>query len=300
MADAIRALHPAYVIIENVPGLATKMGSRPGESALGTVVADLAEAGYVGSWIRLRASEVGAPHRRERIFVIAADPKRVRIDTGSELRGGSEGEPERSPQEAVSAGTQVARTEDAVADSAPAADTRSERFDGAGVGDTQAPTEGRLDGRPIPARPSSPATDTDGRGRTLLGVAGAPGIEGASGDLADGLDSETASAAYTDSERRTQYGRTLTGAQALTSPDGDSEGREWGIYAPAVLRWERILGRSAPRPTDDRGRLNPEFTAWMLGFPPNWVEGENRTQQLRMLGNAVQVQCGEVIGRMLQ
>jgi site-specific DNA-cytosine methylase len=37
----------------------------------------------------------------------------------------------------------------------------------------------------------------------------------------------------------------------------------------------------------------------MLGFPEGWTEGETRTQQLRMLGNAVQVQCGEVIGRML-
>ena len=47
MANAIRALRPRLVLIENVPGLASKMGVRPGESALGTVIADLAEAtGY--------------------------------------------------------------------------------------------------------------------------------------------------------------------------------------------------------------------------------------------------------------
>ncbi len=40
----------------------------------------------------------------------------------------------------------------------------------------------------------------------------------------------------------------------------------------------------------------------MLGFPDGWVsefvmEGEvSRTQALRMLGNAVQVQAGELVG----
>ena len=47
-----------------------------------------------------------------------------------------------------------------------------------------------------------------------------------------------------------------------------------GIYAPAVHRWESILGRPAPAPTDDRGRLNPSFVEWMLGFPDRYTAGE--------------------------
>lgn len=43
----------------------------------------------------------------------------------------------------------------------------------------------------------------------------------------------------------------------------------------------------------------PEFVGWMLGFPEGWTAGESRTAQLRMLGNAVQVQCGEEVGRIL-
>src|SRR5262245_60958775 len=130
MADAIRALQPGYVIIETVPGIATKMGSRPGESALGTVVADLAEAGYVGSWIRLRASDVGAPHKRERVFITASNPERLRVDAGAGLRRRGARESDRSSQEAVSAGAQVARAEDAVTDGATPADTErdSERW----------------------------------------------------------------------------------------------------------------------------------------------------------------------------
>lgn len=37
-----------------------------------------------------------------------------------------------------------------------------------------------------------------------------------------------------------------------------------------------------------------------MGFPEGWTDGEKRTARLRMLGNAVQVQCGEVVGRMLK
>jgi hypothetical protein len=43
----------------------------------------------------------------------------------------------------------------------------------------------------------------------------------------------------------------------------------------------------------------PEFVEWMLGFPPSWTDGESRTQRLRMLGNAVQVQVGAIAGTLL-
>jgi site-specific DNA-cytosine methylase len=42
--------------------------------------------------------------------------------------------------------------------------------------------------------------------------------------------------------------------------------------------------------------LNPEFVEWMLGFPAGWTEGVSRTQRLKMLGNSVQVQAGELVG----
>ena len=41
----------------------------------------------------------------------------------------------------------------------------------------------------------------------------------------------------------------------------------------------------------------PEFVEWMMGFPEHWTAGVKRTQRLKMLGNAVQVQIGEVVGR---
>ena len=43
----------------------------------------------------------------------------------------------------------------------------------------------------------------------------------------------------------------------------------------------------APMPVDAKGRLDPAFVEWMMGFPVGWTEGLTRTQALKALGNAV-------------
>ena len=70
--DIARALgdlgtRPRWVFLENVRGLLTAGGGL----AFGRVVHDLAHFGYVGRYRLLPASAVGAPHQRERVFVLA-------------------------------------------------------------------------------------------------------------------------------------------------------------------------------------------------------------------------------------
>jgi DNA (cytosine-5)-methyltransferase 1 len=60
---AICALRPKVALIENVAALAVR--------GLDVVLADLAEAGYDAEWFTLSAADVGAPHLRERLFIIA-------------------------------------------------------------------------------------------------------------------------------------------------------------------------------------------------------------------------------------
>jgi len=72
----------------------------------------------------------------------------------------------------------------------------------------------------------------------------------------------------------------------------DAGGRDvdWGVYAPAIDRWARILGRPAPRPADDHGRLNPAFVEWLMDPPEGHVTtvpGLSRAAQLRALGSGV-------------
>jgi DNA (cytosine-5)-methyltransferase 1 len=76
-----------------------------------------------------------------------------------------------------------------------------------------------------------------------------------------------------------------------SSPEGYSTSCDWGPYDGAVRRWESILGRRAPDPTDERG-LNPWFVEWMMGFETGFVCDANlsRTNELRLLGNSVVAQ----------
>lgn len=67
----VRDVGAWLVVLENVPGLAT--------SGLDRVLGALAESGFAAEWGCLRASEVGAPHRRERLFVVAADAERLLV-----------------------------------------------------------------------------------------------------------------------------------------------------------------------------------------------------------------------------
>lgn len=61
---AIRHLRPRYVLVENVPGLLSN-------AYMGRVLGDLASCGYDAEWDCIPASAVGAPHRRDRVWIVA-------------------------------------------------------------------------------------------------------------------------------------------------------------------------------------------------------------------------------------
>ena len=58
---------PRLVFLENVRGLLTASGGR----VFGNVLGTLADLGYDSEWLCLKASDVGASHRRERVFILA-------------------------------------------------------------------------------------------------------------------------------------------------------------------------------------------------------------------------------------
>ena len=89
VVEAVRVVRPGLVFLENVAALTSR--------GLDRVAADLAEVGFVGSWRCVRASDVGAPHRRERIFILAwpADTPGPGLEAGREGRpgGGADADP---------------------------------------------------------------------------------------------------------------------------------------------------------------------------------------------------------------
>ena len=69
---------------------------------------------------------------------------------------------------------------------------------------------------------------------------------------------------------------------------------DFGVYVPAIRRWEQVTGHPAPSPTEPTGRggahrLSARFAEWMMGLPPGWVTDIpiSRTEQLRAIGNGV-------------
>jgi len=273
MADAIDHLRPALVVAENVRGLLSVradsdvepcpwcLGDDEGEPplrALGAVLADLAELGYDAVWHGLRASDVGAPHARFRVFVVAW-PQSGHPDSIDRARGTAAGQ----PGEAGSAAGSTARPENDPHEhpapghrrDAAAADTSGDRRD-----------EGRTEPARIVGGPDAP-----------LGGADAP--------------------AHPDSDALRQ--------QPVPEPRGDGPavpgrvGVDWGPYAAAVARWERVLGRPAPAPTEPSRTGGQRLSAWfvehMMGCDPGWVcdvPGISRNDQLRLLGNGVVRQQG--------
>lgn len=225
VVEAVRVVRPRLVFLENVAALTSR--------GLDRVAADLAEVGFVGSWRCVRASDVGAPHRRERIFILAwpADA------AGPGLEAGREGRPGGGVD-------------------ADAAHLGHQRAGGARVGG------------PGSAHSGHPVAHPEGVGHGHPGASRVGGVPSAA-----------------------------VGGDPL----------DWGPYAGAIARWERVTGRVAPVPTEPgrtgQPRLSPAFVEWLMGLPEGHVTdpaiGLTRNQQLRALGNGVVPQQGALALRML-
>ena len=103
MREAIHAIRPRYVVWENVRGALSASAASAVESeprllgdgprgpalrAIGRVVGDLADLGYVGGWVGLRVADLGGCHGRFRVFLLAraADADGFGLDGGWRAR----------------------------------------------------------------------------------------------------------------------------------------------------------------------------------------------------------------------
>jgi len=278
-ARAIRILRPRLVILENVSALL-------GAPEWGTVLGDLAEAGYDAKWTTVRASDLGAPHRRERIFVVAIDTRHVA----------------RSPEQEQQPDTRPFGARESSEGSAPDSHCVQERqqhecqregepecvdpawggCEGAAANPTSLGSQGgapergihRPGGNPVAATPYASGPGRRGSKLTIEEGQQAPGCDG--------------SAPHPDGARQ-EYAR-----EELPEKQSGSVG--WGPYADGIRRWERLT-RPAPEPTDHKGRLSVQFVEWMMGTPAGYTEGMSRAAALHGLGNGVVVQVAEEMGR---
>lgn len=299
MCDAIQIIRPSLVVWENVrgalsadadstmepcPGCVGDGDDGPVLRALGRVLGDLADLGYDSGWYGLRAADVGAPHGRFRIFVAATDTADLGHERGRESRNGRPG---------PANGSSVAP------------DPNGPRSQGA------EPAAGRH----LPDRCTHP--DTVGvRWRERVGLR-AEGL--VAGDIAWGqyepgelkqpvvlIPTPEASRAGGTPEMHLarKPGRTM-----CTNLDVLAGGvtTDWGVYGPAIERWESVFGRVAPPPTEPgrtgNPRLSPRFVEWLMGLPAGHVTdvpGLSRNEQLKALGNGVvSQQCAAALRMLL-
>ena len=307
MCDAIETIRPRLVIWENVRGALSAaadsavepcpfcVGDKPGVSlrALGRVLGDLAELGYDAAWYGLRAADIGAPHGRWRVFVLAwrqDDLEPIATRPGAGRVGGDapvlsllstpqardwKGVPGDSFNTANLARDVSLLPTPAVNDMGASytpeawdewtARMKAEHGNGNGHGNS-------LHVEALRLMPTPRATD---------GTKGGPNQAGSSGDLM---------------------------LPSAVQPE------RWGQYAPAIARWE-ALTRPAPSPTEPTGkaaaqRLSPAFVEWLMGLPAGWVtdpaiwsgwkSGAARNAQLKALGNGVvPQQCAAALRHLL-
>jgi len=105
VARIVDAMRPATVIIENVPGLVTIDGG----SLFGGIVDNLQRLGYKVGWTVMAAAEIGACHRRRRVFVVASTADTPPPLTASGPVGGGVGRLMPTPTASDHRGPDLAR-----------------------------------------------------------------------------------------------------------------------------------------------------------------------------------------------
>lgn len=317
VARAIEELQPRLVVIENVRGLLSApadsdlepctwcvgdAGDEPLLRALGAVLADLVRLGFDAEWACVRASEVGAPHQRERVFLLAWPAHAQGAGRSGPGLLGPTAERDRATADAHGVGgkrdrARSGRRNEPATHHLPAANS-------AGVGEREPADEALSVAAGGDAREVSgggggaPVADSDGDAVRQQSVS----LAGGGGAAVAGLAGPDA-AADAQGDGRNE-GRPEPAGQQRGSDAAERGGAHvrWGAYEPAVRRWEHTLGRPAPGPTDALGRLSPAFVEWMQGLPAGHVTsvpGIPRSAQLKALGNGVVPQQAAAALRML-
>lgn len=270
VAVAIRLLRPRYVIVEEVAGFLAPGG-------LDAVLADLSALGFDAEWTTVRASDVGACHRRERAFLLAWDASREQVGTTGFAWSGSDGFSADTDGERFSR-----RTES------------DERTEQSGLGTSRRSDADRLGvGASEVALLPTPVAHADGKSpeahmRMKANMPG--GARAKATDLRVVLAMLPTPTARLGTPRGAQADRYKNPERSNDLDDDAAAWAErearWGDYAPAIKRWESVIGREAPAPLDGK-RLSPDFVEWMMGYEAGWTEGLSRTARLKCLGNAV-------------
>jgi len=270
------------VVFENVRGLLSSGG-------MGPVLASLSGLGFIAEWTVLSAGEVGASHRRERVFIVAYSEHDAR---SAEWRARSRRRVHQGTRHPARAGRPG---QGLLADGA-----------GRGLGELRQPPGG--DGQPDGGDAELAYADGDelhaDSRRPVSGADGRNYLTGRGPDLADAEGSIRGGELESRSARSRRTGPTRGGELLAHASGARSEGRELGnayhslgggaqAYGPASELCEVF----APGPSDPEWRRILAACPWLAPATQPGVRGvvdglalvvdQSRRDQLRAIGNGV-------------
>ncbi|MCE3232478.1 MAG: (cytosine-5-)-methyltransferase [Rickettsiaceae bacterium] len=295
----INELRPDYAIIENVANLRSR--------GLATVLQDLWEIGYDVQWHCIPASSVGAPHRRDRIWIIAYPTVK-----GLERcqRQSAKGYRPRSAK----CCKEFSDTDSTRCNCYQGTSTRSDGEEGWQECTAYSITSGNCaagEGFPLYETGSGKETKTEGlqNCETILADTNSArqvGIPGADRTLTQKSRCRGTNSQGSRSDDRGNH-KPCTNAEMADTNSAGLQGHGRFEETRQILSQEAVsLLRSTtgiaqwgiepniPRLKDER--LNPDWVEWLMGFPEGWTSGGTRKQRLVALGNAVVPQIPELIG----
>jgi len=269
---AIREVRPRYALVENVPGL---LSTDDGRLARG-VFGDLAEIGYDAEWNIVSAADVGAPHLRKRIFIVA--------HAQSDLRSA----PRNERPFALDWGSSSLENPRCL------------------VGQEGAEVEGILsrfseewNSRIESAGPSNMA---DSKQRGLSQRGSKPQVSVISRIGEHGQETIVAHSQSFDGSRPEQEGVGTRKPEVSTGDRctalGDSESIRFTRMGQAEDEWQVNRGLNAP---DNSSEIGRECSQWAVEPDVGRVADgvPSRVDRLKCLGNAVVPQVAEYVGRLI-
>ena len=183
IARIVREVEPSFVFLENVPGLLVH--------GFEDVLGDLAELGFHAGWTCVRASDLGAPHIRRRVFVLARRERNA-IRLKPERGGDTARQAEQGDAELAHARAELAYARTPQCEGAVAATKRiGPRDSGRDLADPESGRRRELRESSGSARlaecgSATPLADGDSGRQQSIGLAQHDGLERESGDEPDG------------------------------------------------------------------------------------------------------------------
>lgn len=260
--QGVDACHPDLLFFENVEGIITTKLQLEGQAdPVGTpvllhVLRELERRGYTATWDLFSAEETGAPHRRNRVFILAY-ANHARLERYARYADGS--------------------SREKCGEARSTAESSVQHRPMAGSAWPSRPGQCQYDWEPPRVSASLEKPDSANRGCSQRSETSASWTASSTGGSSTPVSRNAAELGYTESDEQ----RRPRLAEQCARGDGQSSGNA-GVSVPEPNRAE-----AEQRSTQSALGGNADGNTGGLDYAELCQSNDNRTDELRLLGNGV-------------